>query len=205
MTNKTKVSLAVLTSVFVLVAIFTVSGQFSAFNRIIANAVYSLETPSLTLIFKTISNISEWYVYVPITILLVAIPKLRWKFGIPVLVTLAVSASLNELLKLCFAVPRPDEHRLIAVSGLSFPSGHAMNGAAFIGICTLLLLRYSAKQPLRIAASILAVLFVLSVGFSRVYLGVHNATDVIAGYAMGLILCLCTNIVIDRHKEKRQT
>jgi undecaprenyl-diphosphatase len=65
-----------------------------------------------------------------------------------------------------------------------------MNGAAFVGICVLLFVRYSLNKPRKITVSILAMLFVLAVGFSRVYLGVHNPTDILAGYAMGIFLSL---------------
>ena len=192
MAKKTIVAAAISLFVFVLIAILTVTGRLDGANASFMDWTYALETPSLTLILKIITYISEWFVYVPIALLLIAIPRLRWRFGIPASITLATSAVLNVLLKQCFAIPRPDIHRLITETGFSFPSGHAMNGVAFIGICVLLFMRYSSIKAHKAIISVFAVLFLLAVGFSRVYLGVHNLTDIIAGYAMGLSLCLCT-------------
>lgn len=183
--------------VFILIAIVTVSGLFGELNYSFENWAYGIESTTLTTILRIVSYLSEWFVYVPIALLLIAVPKWRWKYGIPASITLGSSALLNILLKHGFAIQRPDTHRLITETGFGFPSGHAMNGAAFVGICTLLFVRHSSKQSSKIIVSGLTVLFLLAVGFSRVYLGVHNPTDIIAGYAMGLFLCLCTVCVMD--------
>ncbi|MDR1563381.1 MAG: hypothetical protein LBS74_00265 [Oscillospiraceae bacterium] len=107
--------------VFALTAILTVSGYLDTLNNSLSEASHSLENPALTIILKIITSISEWFVYVPIALLLFAIPKLRWRVGFPVTVTLMASGMLNWTLKQLFAIPRPDTHRLIAESGLSFP------------------------------------------------------------------------------------
>ncbi|MCL2164809.1 MAG: phosphatase PAP2 family protein [Oscillospiraceae bacterium] len=184
-------------AVFMLTLLLTVSGKMDAINISLTDSIFLIRNPALTLILKVTSEISKWFVYVPIALFLTAVPKLRWKYGIPSAVTLAISASLNTILKLCIAIPRPDTHRLIAETGFGFPSGHAMNGTAFIGICTFLFIQHSTKKrSQKITAAVSAIVFILAVGFSRVYLGVHNPTDVISGYAMGLFLCLCAHTTL---------
>jgi undecaprenyl-diphosphatase len=101
----------------------------------------------------------------------------------------AVSAlgagGLNTVLKLLFARERPDQlWHLASTSGYSFPSGHAMASAAIYGAIALVLgFRYEKHG--RIAAA-LWVLLVACIGTSRVVLGVHYTTDVLAGWALGI-------------------
>jgi len=194
MLKKINIASIILISLFTLITILTLTKQTDEVNRFLQSLIQSLETPFLTVFLKIISNLSEWFIYIPVAILLIIIPDLRWKFGIPAAITLTVSAALNALLKNIFAVPRPDVNRLIEITGFGFPSGHAMNSAAFIGIITLLFICRSSEKSHRITASVLAVLFILAIGFSRIYLGVHSPADVIAGYAMGLFLSLCALI-----------
>jgi len=159
----------------------------------LAAAVQSLESGWLTALMAAVSDFGQWYVYAPIAILLLIIPKTRVPVGLPSAASLTVSAVANYVLKIIFAVPRPDVRRLAEASGFSFPSGHAMNGAAFAGALAICAIKYH-KRPMKSRAKaallVCAAAYVLAVGFSRVYLGVHNPSDVIAGYAAGAIICV---------------
>ena len=101
---------------------------------------------------------------------------------------------LSNLLKMVFARPRPDlVAHAVEVSSLSFPSGHAMLSA--ITYLTLgALLARSEERPARRAYILgVAVLLTLAIGVSRIYLGVHYPTDVLAGWAVGAawaMICL---------------
>lgn len=188
------VSASILLILFIILAILTTTGQLVTLDETFSAAVHAEETPVLTSVFLVVTNAGAWFVYVSIIFVLLAIPHLRWKAGLPVAVTMVAVGVLNWTLKQLFAIPRPDAHRLITEPGFSFPSGHAMSAAAFIGIVVFLFMRYSQKgqrQAVRKAVIlVLAMLFVLAVGFSRIYLGVHNLSDVIAGYALGFFLSL---------------
>jgi undecaprenyl-diphosphatase len=85
-------------------------------------------------------------------------------------------------LKLVFHRARPDLHRLIEIGGYSFPSGHATNAFALYGILTFLLWRHISPQSGRILLIFISALMILMIGISRIYLGVHYPSDVIAGY-----------------------
>jgi undecaprenyl-diphosphatase len=100
----------------------------------------------------------------------------------------------NHWFKVSFERIRPDFDRVIEITGYSFPSGHAMISIAFFGMLSYLLVQnYSFLQPYKKLLYILTGLFILLVGFSRVYLGVHYPTDVFGGFLAGgtwLLLCI---------------
>ncbi len=94
---------------------------------------------------------------------------------------------LNTVLKDIFDRPRPVVvSHLAAVATYSFPSGHAMSSVAAYGAIALLITRLEQRRAARLATWLLAALVILVIGASRIYLGVHYASDVLAGYAAGL-------------------
>ncbi len=95
---------------------------------------------------------------------------------------------LNKCLKLYFSRPRPDYVTpLQHVDSYSFPSGHALLASVIYLTLGALLARFVATKSLRIYIISIAVLLAFIVGVSRVYLGVHYPTDVLAGWTAGLL------------------
>ena len=94
---------------------------------------------------------------------------------------------LNEALKVAFGRARPGavEH-LDAVSSLSFPSGHAMVSLITYGSVAYLVARLEPTPRLRTTTWVVAAIIVFAIGISRMYLGVHYPSDVIAGFLAGL-------------------
>ena len=116
--------------------------------------------------------------------------RLRW-YALKVLVIAFTSTMLNQLLKRLFERPRPAT-AMLEQSGLSFPSGHAMIGGSFYGLLIYIIWR-EVKSPFwRWLWVTLLTVLLLFIGYSRIYLNVHYATDVLAGYAMGIIWLLVT-------------
>jgi len=165
------------------------SGAAHGFNAALAAAFQARIYGALTGFCKVISDLGQWYVYVPAGILLVAIPAARRAGGFAALLTLGVAAGLNTALKLIFAQPRPDVLRLVTETGYGFPSGHAMNCTAFAGMCLFLVLIHKNPVWVRRLLPVLGVLFALCIGFSRIYLGVHYPLDVLGGYLAGGCVC----------------
>ena len=102
---------------------------------------------------------------------------------------------LNQVCKFIVQRPRPEGFRLIAESGYSFPSGHSMVAMAFYGLLAWMAWHYE-RDPLVRRVSVAGFgLVVVMVGISRVYLGVHYASDVIAGFCLaGAWLAVYTTI-----------
>lgn len=103
---------------------------------------------------------------------------------------------LTQFLKLLIGRMRPPDGARVLWDGYSFPSGHALGATVFYGFLLFLILRYSKNNWIRKLFSAILPLLILLIGASRVYLGVHWVTDVIAGWAIGgIILAAIIKIV----------
>ena len=87
----------------------------------------------------------------------------------------------------------PEEYRLVLETNQSFPSGHAVASSAIIGVLCVVFVPWIGRRWLRVVVVLAAVVAVVLIGVSRLYLGVHWATDIIGGWLTGvgwLLLCV---------------
>ena len=116
-----------------------------------------------------------------------------------VLLAMSGATALNLIAKLIFARARPDLWLSLAPQNdYSFPSGHAMLSSAFALTALVLLWRSGASGAIKRVVSVLAVLFVLAVGLSRLYLGVHYPSDILAGWMASLAWVALLAILTDK-------
>ena len=94
---------------------------------------------------------------------------------------------LNKILKLIIARPRPSVLRLVYEEGYSFPSGHAMVSMGFYGFLIYLAYKNIKNKKIKIPLIIFLSILILLIGVSRIYLGVHYATDIIGGFLIAII------------------
>jgi membrane-associated phospholipid phosphatase len=146
-------------------------------------------------IFKTITHFGDYrtLAVVGLAVLLVLLFSRRWLLLIGWVVALAGSGFLNAMLKAFFQRGRPVfDNPWLTEPGWSFPSGHAMGSLVAYGMLAYILtVAWRAPFPRTIVS--LSLGLVLAIGFSRIYLGVHFFSDVIAGYAaatMWLAICV---------------
>nr|WP_251047119.1 phosphatase PAP2 family protein [Hymenobacter sp. ISL-91] len=162
---------------------------------------------------------AQWPLLTPVVRALTFFASLPWLvaagIGLPLLLrywghrheaaevfgAVAGASLLNQLLKSYFHRLRPNS-ALIVQGGLSFPSGHAMIGLALYGCLAWILWRHR-RHPVW---GLLLLLFALLIGVTRVYLHVHYATDVVAGFACALLwLILLRGVFRFRtRREKRE-
>lgn len=120
-------------------------------------------------------------------------------------VNLALAAALNVLLKSLVRRPRPVGFRLAVETGFSFPSGHSMAAMAFYGLIVWLIWRSAMDRRRRVMLSAAFALVIVLIGVSRVYLGVHYASDVIGGFCVSLIwLAFYTRVVAPPFMDGRE-
>lgn len=149
---------------------------------------YVTETNSQLMLIVTFLGTHSFLI--PANLCLIAyflfIKKHRW-YSIKVPAIALSSLGLMFGLKHFFGRPRPDVPLLFRAEGLSFPSGHALFSITFYGLLIYIVYKNVENKLIRwMLISFLAVLIIV-IGFSRVYLRVHYASDVIAGFCVGFM------------------
>ena len=136
-------------------------------------------------IMKFITNFANMYWLICIALVLLAVIKNK-KIGLLISLNLGLSAVINFTLKQILQRPRPVDYRIIDESGYSLPSGHSMVSMAFYGFIIYLIYKNVKNKKIKTCLMILFSFLIFSIGISRVYLGVHYASDVIAGFLVAL-------------------
>lgn len=161
--------------------------------------LYALRDPSTVQIFIWITELGSTTAIVGLTLAAAIVLAYRKRFAEPIGLFIAVGGTFAVvfLLKDLLARARPELfYQAYEETGFSFPSGHAALSLALYGFCIYLLWRLMPTHKWTgIGIAVLNAL-ILTIGFSRIYLGVHYLSDVIAGYAVGLFfLWIATRII----------
>jgi len=138
-----------------------------------------------TPIAKLITNFGGALVLIGTTIILVISIKNR-RIGLSIMANLGIVTGLNIVLKQIVQRPRPTEYRIVNETGYSFPSGHSMVSMAFYGFLVYLIYKYVKNQYLKIGLITFLSILIISIGISRIYLGVHYTSDVMAGFCISV-------------------
>ncbi len=158
------------------------------FDTSISESIYLIRTPLMTNVMMIITNFGGVYI---IFLTMAMSAYLFLKGHRPeaslFLFLLAMGIFLNILLKAGTMRPRPTTNALIIETDSSFPSGHAMNSFVFYTTCSYLVFHFTKSREKTIFAFICSGILIGLIGFSRVYLGVHYPTDILAGYAAGMV------------------
>ncbi len=160
--------------------------------------VERLRSPMLTVAMKGVSNLAS----LPFIVGVLAAAML-WApcrvYTIWAAVNVGAISAIDQLLKILVRRPRPLGFRLVEAPGLSFPSGHSMAAMAFYGYGIWLIWCSTCGLPLRAAIEVALALVILTVGVSRIYLGVHYASDVLGGFCLSFAwLILFVHLVAGR-------
>lgn len=144
-----------------------------------------LMSNAMTNVAKVITNFGGEYWLIGLTIFLLLVIKNK-KIGISIPINLCLSAVLNLTLKQILQRPRPIEYRVIDESGYSLPSGHSMVSMAFYGYLVYLIYKHIENKYIKYSLIIVLSILIMSIGISRIYLGVHYTSDVISGFLVAL-------------------
>ena len=138
-----------------------------------------------TPIAKLITNFGGALVLIGTTVILVISIKNR-RIGLSIIINLGIITGLNIVLKQIVQRPRPTEYRIVNETGYSFPSGHSMVSMAFYGFLIYLIYKYVKNKYLKIGLITFLSILIISIGISRIYLGVHYTSDVMAGFCISV-------------------
>jgi membrane-associated phospholipid phosphatase len=165
--------------------------ETSEFDRSLSLAVHGLDSPFMDFTMRLFTTLGSLKVVIVVLALVVVSVVRRGdrRAAYSLLAVFLASEALNWVLKNLVGRSRPDLfHEIATLHTYSFPSGHAMSGAAVYGMIGVVLAREHPRLrwPLAFAIPALVVL----IGVSRIFLGAHWPTDVIAGWAAGATLML---------------
>jgi len=193
--NRKAVPLSVILISFICLAIAFVGimldvihfGRLAQFDLALSNQIASFRNISLVkfFLFITVFAKRDTVIIFFLTTLAVLVILKRQKYILPLIVSVSFS-SLSSLIKLIVHRPRPAVEIYKAPS-FSFPSGHATISIAFFGFLAYILFKEVKEPKVRVIILFFYIIVALLIGFSRIYLGVHYFSDVIAGYILGTI------------------
>lgn len=177
----------VLATIFAILLKNVLQNRIQAWDNRICQFVIEQRREPITSIFKVLTNLGGASFLIVITLILFCVLKNK-KYSVSMAINLVGVALLNQILKFMIQRPRPDEMvRIIPESGFSFPSGHSMASMAFYSL--LIYFAYTKIKNVRlkwITCMLLAIVIGV-IGMSRIYLGVHYASDVLAGYCLSML------------------
>jgi membrane-associated phospholipid phosphatase len=192
--------------IFAQIAEEVLEAESYAFDTNILLTVRNWHSPPLDIAMLVITFIGDPLVlFISCLILGTWLLRLKQKSEATTLAIAAIGAiGLNILLKHLFSRARPALwDRIVDVGQYSFPSGHAMVSMVIYGFIGYILANRYRRQQWWIVS--LTTLLVIAIGFSRLYLGVHWPTDIIAGYAAGLvwlIACIYSSKIWHTYRAK---
>jgi undecaprenyl-diphosphatase len=169
-------------------------------------SAHQFRTPGATAFFVAFTYLGTG-VGLGIVVLIVAVGLLirghrRWPTLL--VVTAAGGGLLNHALKVVFARARPDMAEALWRShSYSFPSGHAMGSLVVFGALVYLVMRASRSWRIRSAAVALGLCLIGAISVSRIYLGVHWFSDIVAGLSAGLVWLATTTAAYEVFRRMR--
>jgi membrane-associated phospholipid phosphatase len=168
----------------------------AVFDDRVANWLTQNATTTSDLLFRVLSLFGDWLL---VTVVLVATVRFAMRRDFGKLATLLAAAGGAAIINVVLAFTFRRAHSLAATDfesvaqGVSFPSGHSMVALVTYGMLTYFVIASIRLTDVKRTLSILAATaFVLLIGFSRIYLGVHSVSDVVLGFAAGSVwLAVC--------------
>ena len=149
----------------------------------VQSSINDLSTKVLTFITDFGSVKGNIFMVIVISILLLM--KRRFISVLFLVITTLSGGYVNHFLKWIFQRERPTLNPLVQENGFSFPSGHSMSSFILYGALMIITTRITKNWPIRLAVYAICIFMIFTIGYSRIYLGVHFPSDVIAGYVAG--------------------
>lgn len=160
------------------------------FDQLVAGMLADIRTPELTTLFSAVTHLGEvWFSIFAASLICLFLYASREKRYVPELFLIAIGSALTVwAMKIVFAIPRPiDPIALLTIDSFSFPSGHAAAAATLYGFLLWMMVGHGKIDRVRVLFAGIFFAIIVLVGFSRLYLGVHYLSDVVAGYLVGFV------------------
>jgi membrane-associated phospholipid phosphatase len=193
--------------VYTFMAILARLNPYYGWDLTFAQMIQSISVPGFYTLMIVLSAMgSGWLPFALVGAVGIGLILARYRIeGLVLMGGVALSATMNQVLKIASARPRPTSELINIVTVVrhnSFPSGHTVFFVVFFGF--LLFLTYVLRVPVlprRILLSVFSA-FILLIGVSRVYLGAHWLSDILGGYLVGSLWLMLMTTVYSRLKVK---
>ena len=166
---------------FIVISLLIITKNDIYLDNYVYNFIYSFKNDILTLLVKCITYLGSVYALILIILGVLILFKNK-RYALYMSINLLFITIIQYTFKNIFTRARPIDISLIEESGYSFPSGHSLTAMAFYGLIIYLIYKSKLNKKAKIIFIALFSLLIILIGVSRIYLGVHYATDVLGGF-----------------------
>lgn len=178
-----KILISIFCLLFLIDAFFILSGMIKPFDLAIYNFLRSFSNKFVDSYFVFLTYMGNWQIIALVLIFMHLILKPKDQISMDTVAILSICS--NYVIKHIVCRPRPDVLKLVKIGGYSFPSGHSMIAITLYGFLFTLVTCKIKKKWLRLLLQVLLVYLIFNVCISRIYVGVHYASDVFGGFTLG--------------------
>ena len=182
---------------FLIVSLYLIKINDNIIDKNVYNLIISTKSNLMTSIFKIITFFASIEFMLIISIIILFLKKLK-HIRFYILLNIVNDVVLNNLLKFIFKRERPLDLMITQESGYSFPSGHTMVACIFYGFIIYLIHKSKYTKKTKNTITITLSILIFLIGISRIYLGVHYATDVIGSYLVSISYLIIFTHFIDK-------
>lgn len=168
------------------------------FDLAVQKFFISIRTDFFNVVISALTHCSDTITIILLCIILIILPN-RKKYGIPVTLAELIGLAIYKPMKHLFLRARPDViYHLVEQGGYSFPSGHSTTSVIVYGLLFYLIRKNCKNEKLKNFLSALCLILAFTIAPSRLYVGVHWATDVICGALIGFGILMLAITVLER-------
>ena len=183
--NKKWIVFSILIVSFLIIVINLFNNNLIGIDAYVYNKIQIFNSNNMTTFFKLFTELSGSIFLVILCVLLFMLFKNK-KYWVLIIINLVTTVILNQCLKNIFLRQRPLHLMLVEESGYSFPSGHSMASMSFYGFLIFLIWQSKINKNYKWILTVMFSVIIILIGISRIYLGVHYFSDVLAGFCISL-------------------
>ncbi|MCL5032525.1 MAG: phosphatase PAP2 family protein [Thermotogae bacterium] len=182
-------------------------GLANALNLFVEKAVIGMRhhilTPYFILVAKYADTIYDIVLGLIVVVVLAFLKK--WREPLMLFISLIFAAISIEALKYIYAIPRPTLSQLMHETSYSFPSGHSVGAFALYGMIVYFIMKSKLPKAVSWTISVIISLFILSILYDRLYVGVHWLLDVLGGASIGVACMIIAIAIVKSMKGPKKT
>ncbi len=170
-------------------------------DKAVQDFFLSMRGPVQDAVISTITHLSDTVTIIAFCIILLILPS-RKTYGLPVSLACLGGVAIYKPLKHFVLRQRPDVSlHLITQGGYSFPSGHSVTSVIFYGLLFYLIQKNCKNETLKNILSVICGFLAVIIGPSRIYVGVHWPTDVLAGWCIGAAILIIAITLVNKYTK----